>query len=314
MSFPSWFCFALLLSIGSEAQAQDCGKLELRMRTDLGDFVRKYFKLPFDIASEASEDMFVAGSCFRRLHFFSVDPQRRFSKYLYLSPDWRFLTRELLDPARDPEAAEREHSRLFAQSLTPPGVPVYGDPQAPLALTIFSDFQCSFCRAEALFLYDELLPSLATDVRVIWRHLPLPIHDWAYEAAEASACVGSLDQKAYWKLNRFLFENQADLNSRNVSHRVREFLQADTKMSYADFQRCLASGVGKRLVDADLRFAAENVIGATPTTFIQGTRIEGVPKLEQIRSIFQQLRHRSGEGPGLQRGEREKHVAESYPQ
>src|SRR5579884_697311 len=77
----------------------------------------------------------------------------------------------------------------------------FGNPQAPVRIDVFSDFQCSHCKT----FHDEVLPQLMKDyvdrgkVYLVYRNFPLPSHQYARKAAElVSACgqVGKYEPAA----------------------------------------------------------------------------------------------------------------------
>jgi protein-disulfide isomerase len=75
-------------------------------------------------------------------------------------------------------------------------------------MVVFSDFQCSFC---ARFTRD-VLPELerryvATGrVAMVFRHLPLPIHPQAVQAAVLAECAGQ--QGRFWEMHDRLFAEE----------------------------------------------------------------------------------------------------------
>ena len=70
---------------------------------------------------------------------------------------------------------------------------VKGDPEAPVTIMEFSDFQCPFC---ARFV-SQTLPQIEEQyistgkVKLVFKHFPLvQTHQFASKAAEASVCAG----------------------------------------------------------------------------------------------------------------------------
>jgi predicted DsbA family dithiol-disulfide isomerase len=74
---------------------------------------------------------------------------------------------------------------------------------------MFADFQCPYCkRAQAVI--DEVVAKYPGKVRIVWRHLPLPTHEFAQMAAEAS--VEAFRQKGdtgFWAFAARLWEAQS---------------------------------------------------------------------------------------------------------
>lgn len=89
--------------------------------------------------------------------------------------------------------------------------PIMGDPDAPVTLMEFSDYQCAFCRR----FHNEILPDIKSEyiesgkVRYIYRNFPLRRHTLAIPAAVSASCAE--EQGKFWEMNDFLFSNPANL-------------------------------------------------------------------------------------------------------
>lgn len=80
-----------------------------------------------------------------------------------------------------------------------------GPADARVTILEYSDFQCPFCQKIAPVLA-QVTEKYPNDVRVVFRHFPLPIHDKAVLAAEASEAAGA--QGKFWEFHDFIFERQ----------------------------------------------------------------------------------------------------------
>jgi len=91
------------------------------------------------------------------------------------------------------------------------GAFVRGLRSAPVAIVVFSDFQCPYCRRFAR----EVLPALdraylqTGQAFLAYRHLPLGNHALAARAAAAADCAG--EQGRFWELHDWLFEDPRHL-------------------------------------------------------------------------------------------------------
>ena len=96
------------------------------------------------------------------------------------------------DPAGEVKGAEPPHVR--------------GNPNAPVTLEEFGDFQCPSCGSY----YPELKKMEAEfgdKMKVIFRELPLlPMHEHALMAAQAAEAAGL--QGKFWEMHDLLYENQ----------------------------------------------------------------------------------------------------------
>jgi cyclophilin family peptidyl-prolyl cis-trans isomerase/protein-disulfide isomerase len=91
---------------------------------------------------------------------------------------------------------------------------IYGDPDAPMTIVEYEDFQCPACPSFSLYVKQlvELFPST---IRVVFRHLPLPsIHDKAYISSMAAEAAGVQDM--FWEMHDLLYERQSEWTNLSV--------------------------------------------------------------------------------------------------
>jgi protein-disulfide isomerase len=87
---------------------------------------------------------------------------------------------------------------------------VYGDPEAPITIIEYSDFQCPFC-ARFHPTMEEIVAK-NSDVKWVYRHWPLGNHPEAVPSAIASECVAELGgNDSFWAFAKYAFENQRSL-------------------------------------------------------------------------------------------------------
>ena len=53
-----------------------------------------------------------------------------------------------------------------------------GSPSAPVIVVVFSDFQCQHCKKLWALLSPEPLITRGDKIRLIFRHMPGPHHEW----------------------------------------------------------------------------------------------------------------------------------------
>ena len=84
---------------------------------------------------------------------------------------------------------------------------IYGDPDAPITIVEYEDFQCPACPNFSLG-----VKSLVADfpsIRVVFRHLPLySIHDKAYISSMAAESAGA--QGKFWEMHDVLYQLQSE--------------------------------------------------------------------------------------------------------
>ncbi|MEM8929746.1 MAG: thioredoxin domain-containing protein [Acidobacteriota bacterium] len=183
--------------------------------------------------------------------------------------------REYLEQQRTGEARQRLLTELRAEhrverrldplrlDLKPGKAPFRGKADAPVDVTIFSDFQCPFCaRIEPTL--DEVREHYGERVRVTFRQFPLTnIHPEAFQAAEASLCAQ--DQGKFWEMHAALFTNTKTLDRESLSRYA-----DDLDLDLAVFDACVDSGFHRETVEADIAAGRQAGVGGTPTLFVNG--------------------------------------------
>jgi len=87
---------------------------------------------------------------------------------------------------------------------------IYGDPDAPITIIEYEDFQCPACPSFSLSV-KSLIDDFPT-IRVVFRHLPLPsIHNKAYISSMAAEAAGA--QGKFWEMHDVLYTLQSEWNN-----------------------------------------------------------------------------------------------------
>jgi len=164
----------------------------------------------------------------------------------------------------------------------------YGSPEAETVIVEFSDFECPFCsRVHPTLerLVDESNGTIAWE----YRHLPLPFHTNADEAAIASECVGRFaGNDAFWSYGATIFENY-----RSISN---EFLRTEAiavGVAPSDYDSCIVDEAIAAIVAEDTRVAQALGGSGTPYSVIafpDGTLrpVSGALPYEQWGSLLTQ--------------------------
>jgi protein-disulfide isomerase len=164
-----------------------------------------------------------------------------------------------------------------------------GDPNAPILIEEFSDFQCPFCKR----FYTETEPLLieffvqTNKIRFSYRSAGNwvssnlgGVNTESQDAAAAAYCAG--DQNKFWEMHAALFANNRDVeNQGSFSDRRLTALAESVGLDMADFQDCYNSGKYKDRVQQDFDDATAAGINGTPF-FIMTYKVNGETKTETI--------------------------------
>jgi protein-disulfide isomerase len=117
------------------------------------------------------------------------------------------------------------------------------------------------------------------NIRLVWKHLPLPNHRDAVGAALAAEAAGR--QGKFWEFHDKLFANQKKLQREALTQYARE-LQLDMTRFEADLGAREAQG----RIDADAAEALSLGVDGTPGFFINGRFISGAQAFETFAAII----------------------------
>ena len=138
-----------------------------------------------------------------------------------------------------------------------------GDPNAPLRIEIFSDFQCPACKR----FHDEELPQIIRDYVVpgkaylIYRYFPLQMHQYGRKAAELVCACAQLDK--YDTAANTLFRTQDDWakDGKLTDALAKVLTPAEIKKALT----LVDSPVVQGTIDHDLNEGASLPVQGTPT-------------------------------------------------
>jgi Na+/H+ antiporter NhaA len=143
-----------------------------------------------------------------------------------------------------------------------------GNPDAPLTLVEYGDFECPFC-SRVTGSIDELIEYFGDELRYVWRHLPLErVHPHAFGAAWASEAAAL--QGRFAEMAQAMFADQDDLEWPDI-YRYANNIGLDLEQFNDDMH---SSRVRHRVED-DALDAEVMDLNSTPTFFVAGRRHKG---------------------------------------
>jgi protein-disulfide isomerase len=166
--------------------------------------------------------------------------------------------------------------------FTAEGYPFRGDPNAPIIMYEYSDFQCPFCAR--YFVQTE--PAINENyvrtgkVRVVFREFPIEeLHPNAPAAHRASLCVAEQGADLYWEMHNKLFQTQTEWSNSTDPLPVFERLAEEAEADMDAYKQCITTAdVDKQpMVDAGLAAGQEAGVSGTPSFSFVGA--DGVPYL-----------------------------------
>jgi protein-disulfide isomerase len=150
-----------------------------------------------------------------------------------------------------------------------------GDPEAPVKIVLYSDFQCVYC----MNYWDETEPLIIENyietgqVYYEYRSFGDFLGPQSATAAEAAYCAGAQGQ--FWRYHDILFLNWTGEGSGDFSFaRLLGYAEA-IGLDVKSFSDCLESDKFQYQIEEDLTNARADDIDATPSFMINGELVEG---------------------------------------
>lgn len=143
---------------------------------------------------------------------------------------------------------------------------ILGNPDAPILVEEFSDFECPACASLAPQL-EELVLRNPDIVRLEFHHFPLSYHENAFKAAEAAECAGEFGK--FWEFVKKAFDNQKNLSVDNLKS-----FAGELGLEQTAFNDCLDSGIKKSRVKNDIYEGRRRQLSYTPSIYVNGQLIQ----------------------------------------
>lgn len=157
--------------------------------------------------------------------------------------------------------------------------PTQGPKEAKVSVVEFGDFQCPACGAVYPVLQQVKDQYKDSNVRFIFRQFPLPQHEFALMAANAS--LAALSQGKFWEYHDTMFEHQTNLKKDDLLVYAKNVgLDMDT------FTKNLEDSAIANTVQRDVTDGAALGIRSTPTLFINNTQYTGKYSLKDFTTAI----------------------------
>ena len=144
-----------------------------------------------------------------------------------------------------------------------------GDPNAPITIMEFGDFQCPACQQFATFVKPQIDLAYVDEgiVRFVYHDYPAHIH--SFLASRAARCALDQGEQYFWPYHDQLFAHQSTWGmSQNPPMNAFEDYAATIGLDVDDFSGCLDSDRHADVISANLRLGIELGVSGTPGMFM----------------------------------------------
>src|SRR5450759_3249885 len=155
---------------------------------------------------------------------------------LYVSGDGKKIVQgNFYDIAANPFKAELDKLKTQFQ-------PALGTAGAPVAIVLFSDMQCPYCKGEAEMIRKNLIQNYPTQVRLYFKDNPLEsLHPWAKSAAMAGRCVFQQKPDTFWEYHDWVYAHQEAITLDNLKDQVLGWAKDAKYLDAINLGACIAS-------------------------------------------------------------------------
>jgi protein-disulfide isomerase len=154
---------------------------------------------------------------------------------------------------------------VYVQQLPVNNSAVKGAADAPVTITVFSDFQCPYC-SRLVPTLDKVLEAYPKQVRLVFKQFPLSMHKFAQPAAIAS--IAARNQGKFWALHDQLFANFDALSDA----KIRE-LAKGVGLDMARYDKDVANPELQREIAGDVQLGMQSGVRGTPAVYINGKQL-----------------------------------------
>jgi protein-disulfide isomerase len=140
-----------------------------------------------------------------------------------------------------------------------------GDPNAPVKIEEFSDFQCPYCDRFVKQTEAQLVSTYVNTGKVyfVYRSFGEFIGPESRAAAEAAYCAG--DQNKFWEMHDILFANQTGENIGDFTDKRLVAFAESIGLDMGKFNSCVSAKTYSSRVDQDAKDGLAAGIQATPS-------------------------------------------------
>jgi protein-disulfide isomerase len=247
-------------------------------RTVIVNFVRQQFKVPANLTLGL---MPFRDSQFPQYYRTTVVVNGgQQQQVAYVSKDGQYLVfGNIFQLGSNPQLTVEREINLHDQA----GV---GPANAPVTIVEFSDLECPMCARMHQFMVSQLIPKYGNKIHIVFKEFPLvQIHQWALTGAIADQCVYEMNPADVLRFRTLVFQDQSLLNATNARALLLDFGQR-LGLDRLRLAACIDSKATLPRVEASMREGQRLGVNSTPTLFINGQMMVGLPPADQVFAVI----------------------------
>lgn len=166
---------------------------------------------------------------------------------------------------------------------------IYGDPDAPITVIEYSDYECPFCSRFHITM--EEIVKTNPEVKWVYRHFPISSHRNAYPASLASECIANLgNNDLFWDFSKEVLSGGNDLG---VDFYTK--FAVENGIDESSFVSCFEDEVYASKVDDDILVGQLSGASGTPFSVIVSsnggsTPFSGALPIETVQTLVDKIK------------------------
>ena len=166
-----------------------------------------------------------------------------------------------------------------------------GDPNAPVTIDVFEDFQCPACKTFTENTEPLVIENLVAtgQARYVFHHYPFLDGNGAGSGGEsdqaANAAMCASEQDKFWEMHSILFANWNGENQGAFSDRRLQAMAGSIGLDMDAFNACFDANEYEAEIQADFELGQEMGVSGTPTVFVNGTRVGQPGRIASYQEI-----------------------------
>jgi protein-disulfide isomerase len=189
-----------------------------------------------------------------------------------------------------PTIEASDPAKITSATFLENGSPVLGDPNAPITLVEFGDYQCYFCNQFFHTTEDDLFKNYVESgkVKVIFKDYTIIGPD-SITAAHAAHCAN--DQGQFWAYHDILYNNWTGENNGWASSENLLKFAENVGLDIEQFSQCMIDSKHTSIITNSNQDAKDLGLTGTPAFFVIGpdnkvTKIGGAQPYDVFERIF----------------------------
>ena len=168
------------------------------------------------------------------------------------------------------------------------GKPFWGNKDAKVVITEFSDFECPYCR-DMQGDVQRIKVEYANRIKWVFRNFPLDFHSQAMPTHIAASCVGK--QNKYFEFQTRVFGIPTQGRGVDMSPPQLERIAQSIGIDMNAYRKCAADASGKERaeIEADMQYGQKVGVRGTPTIFINGVLFQKQRNYQSLKEEIDRL-------------------------